>query len=168
MQYKDAKGINDAARQAEADQPKPGAFRFQICHWVLTARYGCQTVCFKASARSTVVDICLCLPSDRTWHNVNDPKVNYSGDLGEGKVGHESRLEPCWNMLVINWTTRFSAIQGWQMFQWCSLPIRSRGPFGLVCHWALTVRHRYQTVHWKASAQSRGWSSWNFSQPPTR
>ena len=24
------------------------------------------------------VDICLCQPPDRTWHKVNDPKVDYS------------------------------------------------------------------------------------------
>ena len=28
-----------------------------------------------------------------------------------------------------------------------------------VCHGALTVRHRCQTVHWKASARSNGWST---------
>ena len=45
-------------------------------------------------------DICLCLPLDRTWHKFNDPKVDYSGGLREGKVGHEPRLEPsdlCWS-----------------------------------------------------------------------
>ena len=41
--------------------------------------------------------ICLCLSPDRTWHEVNDQKVDYSGGLGEGKVGHE----PCLTMLVI-------------------------------------------------------------------
>ena len=35
-------------------------------------------------------------------HKVNDPKADYSGDLGEGKVGHEPRLEPCWSMLLID------------------------------------------------------------------
>ena len=45
--------------------------------------------------------ICLCLPPDRTWPKVIDPKVDYSGNLGEGKVGHEPRLDPCWSMLVI-------------------------------------------------------------------
>ena len=39
---------------------------------------------------------------DRTWHKVNDPKVDFSGDLGEGKVGHEPRLEPCWTLQVID------------------------------------------------------------------
>ena len=47
-------------------------------------------------------DICHCLPPDRTWHKVNDPKVNYSGDLGEGKVGHEPKLKACWSMLHID------------------------------------------------------------------
>ena len=32
--------------------------------------------------------ICLCLLPDRTWHKVNDPKVDYREDLGEGKVEH--------------------------------------------------------------------------------
>ena len=45
--------------------------------------------------------ICLCLPTNRTWLKFNDPKVNYSGDLGVGKVCHNLRLEPCWSMLVI-------------------------------------------------------------------
>ena len=45
--------------------------------------------------------ICHCLPPDRTRHKVNGPKVDYSGDLGEGKVGHEPKLESCWNMLII-------------------------------------------------------------------
>ena len=40
--------------------------------------------------------ICLCLPPDRTWHKVNDPKVDYSGDLGEGEG--QARAEA---MLVI-------------------------------------------------------------------
>ena len=28
-------------------------------------------------------------------HKVNDPKADYSGDLGEEKVENEPRLEPC-------------------------------------------------------------------------
>ena len=44
------------------------------------------------------IDICRWLPPDRTWHKVND----YSGDLGERKVGHEPRLEPCWSVLLID------------------------------------------------------------------
>ena len=31
-----------------------------------------------------------------------DPSVNYSGELGEGKFGHEPQLKPCWTMLVIS------------------------------------------------------------------
>ena len=49
-----------------------------------------------------VWNICLHFPPGRTWHKVNGLKVDYSGDLEEGKVGHESRLEPCWIMLVID------------------------------------------------------------------
>ena len=51
---------------------------------------------------SVIWYICLCLPPDRTWHKVNEPKVDYSGDLEERKVGHEPRLEPCWTKLVID------------------------------------------------------------------
>ena len=43
-----------------------------------------------------------CHPPDRTWHKVNDPKVDYIGGLGEGMVGQKLRLEPCWSMLVID------------------------------------------------------------------
>ena len=39
---------------------------------------------------------------DRTLHKVNDPKADYSGDLEEGKDGHEPRVEPCWSVLLIN------------------------------------------------------------------
>ena len=42
-----------------------------------------------------------CLPPDRTWHKVNDPKVGYSWGLGEGKIGHEPRLESCWTMMQL-------------------------------------------------------------------
>ena len=48
------------------------------------------------------VCICHCLPHDRTRHKVNDLKIDYSGGLGEGKVGHEPKLEPCWFVLVID------------------------------------------------------------------
>ena len=100
-----------------------------------------------------LLDICLCLLPDRTWHKVNDPKGDYSGDLGEAKVGHKSRLEPCWSStnLVqcgpdepnwtwtqiwvqvstlaysLNWTARSSAIPWWQRCQWYSSPTQ-RGP----------------------------------------
>ena len=32
-------------------------------------------------------NICLCLQPDRTWPKVNDPKVDYSGDLGSNPAG---------------------------------------------------------------------------------
>ena len=37
--------------------------------------------------------ICHCLPPDRTWHKVNDSKVDYSVGLGEGKVEAWALLE---------------------------------------------------------------------------
>ena len=33
------------------------------------------------------------LSPDRTWHKINDPKVDYSGGLEWGKVQHEPRLD---------------------------------------------------------------------------
>ena len=55
-------------------------------------------------------NICLCLRPDRTWHKVNDPKVDYSGGLGEGNVGNEPRLEPWLTMFVID---PLSAMWAW-------------------------------------------------------
>ena len=66
---------------------------------------------------------CLCLLSDRTWHKVNVPKVDYSEDLEEGNVGHEPRLEPCWTMLVIG---PLSAMCAW----WASLVMDSNLDLG--------------------------------------
>ena len=83
-------------------QPNPGAFQPQIRHWTLIVRQGCLTGHRKASVQSTVADNCLSLPPDKTWDEVNDPKVDYSGDLGQGKVGHKPRLKPCMTMLVID------------------------------------------------------------------
>ena len=86
--------------------------------------------------------ICRCLSPDRTRHKVNDPRVDYSGDLGEGTVGQKLRLEPCWSSThleqcgpnepswswtqiwvqarmpaySLNWTARSSAIQGVECF----------------------------------------------------
>ena len=106
-----------------------------VCHGALTVRLGCQTVHWKASAGSS--DISFWLPPDRTWDKIYDPKVDYSDGLGERKVGHEPRFEPCWcsaNLLQyetdevswswaqicvqermpdysLNWTARSSAIQ---------------------------------------------------------
>ena len=45
--------------------------------------------------------ISLCFPPDRTRQKVNEPKVDLKWGLGEGKVGLEPRLEPCWTLLVI-------------------------------------------------------------------
>ena len=33
------------------------------------------------------MDSCLCLRPDRTWHKVNDPKVDYSGAWRKGRSG---------------------------------------------------------------------------------
>ena len=80
-------------------QPKLGAFRPRICHWF---RYPIQHECKTAHPRPDKYDIYGCLPPDRTWHKVNELKADYSRDLGEMKVWHESRLEPCWSVLLID------------------------------------------------------------------
>ena len=55
-------------------------------------------VCFIWNEKSIFVSA---FPPDRTWHKVNDLKVDYSGGLGEGKVGHEPRLLPFWTLPLI-------------------------------------------------------------------
>ena len=50
---------------------------------------------------NTTKRLCLSLPLDRTWQKVNDPKLGLKWRLGEGKVGHGPRHEPCWTLLVI-------------------------------------------------------------------
>ena len=48
----------------------------------------------------TLSDICLCLPTERTRHKVNDTKVDYSGGLGEGRSGPSRVSNPagvCWS-----------------------------------------------------------------------
>ena len=104
--------------------------------------------------KTQFTDICLCLPPDRTWHN-----IDYSGGLGRGKLGMSRGSSPAWlywlsTHLVrcgpdepswvqarmpdysLNWTMGSRVIQGWQRCQWCGLPIRKRssrcrGPLGL-------------------------------------
>ena len=46
------------------------------------------------------VDICIYLPPDRTWHKVNDPKVDYSGGWGKRRSGTNPGSSPaglCWS-----------------------------------------------------------------------
>ena len=71
----------------------------QSCLWRRTGLegFGCSLLS-QLDRKWMLFDICRSLPLSRTWHKVND----YSADLGEGKVGHEPRLEPCWSMLVID------------------------------------------------------------------
>ena len=92
-------------------------------------------------------NICLCHPPDRTWHKVNDSKVDYSGDLWNAQAlldfaGHRSTYYNVGLMSLaghmpdcsLNWIGRSSAIQGWQRCQCCSSPTQrwpsqSRRPF---------------------------------------
>ena len=113
---------------------------FNICWGVSPIRqvYSCYrpTWCLGQSQQQiNAVDIWHCLPTDRTWHKLNDPKVDYSGNLGEEKVEHEPKLEPCLTMLVISplsamWTwwayldidpNMGPGTSGWLWFGWVSL-----------------------------------------------
>ena len=84
--------------QPKVAQPNPEPFGYKspLDHW----QSGTDA---KQSAEQSarIPNICLYLQPDRTWDKVNDQKFEYSGDLEEGKVGHELRLEPCLTMLVI-------------------------------------------------------------------
>ena len=42
--------------------------------------------------------IFLCLPPERSWHKVNNPKVGFKCRLEEGKFEHEPMFEPCWTL----------------------------------------------------------------------
>ena len=71
--------------------------------------WSCVYRCF-LSMDCVLVYIYHCLLPDRTRDKVDDPKVDYSGDLGERRIGHEPRLEPCWTMLVLD---PLSAMWAW-------------------------------------------------------
>ena len=71
-------------------QPKLGALRPQVwlC-WMVPEPAGLHQ-------KNVRANICHCLPPDRTRH-----QVDYWGGLGGGKVGHESKLEPCWTIMQL-------------------------------------------------------------------
>ena len=60
-------------------QLKPGPFGFKsaIDHWLfgMDARQSAEKPLRKAQFADRAYDICLCIPPDRNWHKVNDPKV---------------------------------------------------------------------------------------------
>ena len=71
--------VNDAARP-------PEGLKSAICHWPsgTDARQSAKKPLHEAATERY---ICLSLPPGRTWHKVNDSKVDYRKDLSEGKVG---------------------------------------------------------------------------------
>ena len=83
MLYEDDKGINDAARPPEGGPAEAGDLSASSLPLNIECLARMPDSPLKASVLSTVAnqaDICLCFPPDRTWHKVNDPKVNYNGD----------------------------------------------------------------------------------------
>ena len=97
--------------------------------------------------------VCHCFTPDRTWHQVNDRKVDYSRGLGGGWSGTSwgsnpdglywslTRLVQWWPDELnwpwiqiwvqarmpdysLNWTSRFSAIQRGQRVSYCLSPTR--------------------------------------------
>ena len=118
-------------------------------------------------------NICLCLPPDSTWPKVNDPKVDYNGDLGEGKVGNEPMLEPCWTLLVIG---LLSAMWVW----WASLDIdpnlvpdtyawlELKLEYGVQCYTRVTKMSMMQLAHPKVAqpVSSLPWSIGRLARMP--
>ena len=49
-----------------------------------------------------LADICHCLPPDRTWHKVNDLKVDYSGDLWEALLNYAGHQPTQCNVGLMN------------------------------------------------------------------
>ena len=76
MQYKEDKGVNDAACLPEGGPAEDGVLMVSS----LPILDGART--------DGLAGICYCFPQDRVWYKINDPKVDYSGGLREGKVGH--------------------------------------------------------------------------------
>ena len=58
----------------------------------------------------TVLDLCHCLPPDRTNHKVNDPKVDYCGGWGMGRSGSSRDSNPA----GLYWSS--SPTQNWEPF----------------------------------------------------
>ena len=80
--------------------------------------------------------ICRCLPPDMTWHMVKSHgQKAKSGDKGEGKVGNEPRLEPCWSMLLIG---SLGAMWAW----WGKQFHEPKSGSGHVCQVMVWTRHQ--------------------------
>ena len=85
--YNGAKDVNDEAHPPESEPAEAGRLMASsLPGWTVL-----EPACLHKE--NVHADICHTLPPDRTWHKVNDPKVDYSGGLGEGKFGPEPKLE---------------------------------------------------------------------------
>ena len=110
--------------------------RWMVCEMGGKWPYNCCFIecCFQGlfeEARRIILRffVCLYLQLERTWHKVNDPKVDYSGGWGRGKSGLSRDSNPAW-------------------LCWTSSPARRRSswywkPFGLES--VLWTQHRAKT-----------------------
>ena len=94
MPYKDDKGIYVAARPPEGGPAETGGFSASSLPWSMDRPAMIPDNLL--SSHRKCPDIHPCLPPDRTWHKVDDPKVNYSGDLEEGKLDMSQGSSPAW------------------------------------------------------------------------
>ena len=90
-------------------QPKQEALWPHVCLcWIVLTSIKANSKLMPSASMPGALFV-FCLPQDRTWHKVNDPKVDYSWDLGEGQVRYEPRLKPCCvnkgtvEMKQVNW-----------------------------------------------------------------
>ena len=109
--YIEDKGVNNAARPHGGRPAETGSltasslplFLFGASLWTKVQNR-------LQSAVKSGPFISQCLPPDTAWHKVKSPKADYSGDLGEGKIRNEPKLETCWSMLLFG---SLSAIWAW-------------------------------------------------------
>ena len=156
-------GENKAYMAEPSDQPaiSDGTNKAK---WNIWDRHCPETHLIRCSAGATlykVSDIYHCLRQERTWHlqcGSDEPSWTWTQICVQARVLNQS----------LNKTTRSSAIQGWQRWQWCSSatqrwPSRGLGPFALkfeMKHW-LSGKNAKQSNE-KASTRSSCWSSLYF------
>ena len=128
--------------------------------------------------------ICRCLSPDRTWHKVNDPKVDlkwgFRGVEGRARAGARNLLvcgpdEPSWSWTQIwvqarmpahslNWTARSSDIQGGtnvSMLQLAYTKVDQPKPDAFrprICHWfRYPIRNECQTAQLRPGKYGSNW-----------
>ena len=117
--------------------------------------YVCMYVCTNSSARAGYFSL---PPTRQDLTQIQWPGDRLKWGLGEGKVGHEPRLEPCWTMMQLAHP---------------KVGRRSRGPYGLKSAFdGLCPYQRASPLHVQDKTQgqflSRVWQIWIQSFPSPR